>query len=152
MHLVEIPLNTSVYRFRRLPWTEEARIVVPPGEDARKVLLTHALHDISGLPVDSLEDARKVIAKIPSTLRWRVWVLYRGNLPSERYYTSRGLFEAPDHMACDKRLIDEGMDSEETHADAQMVRKFGPEEVRETHALEQRMLAQAVEAHKEAGR
>src|SRR5437899_2714325 len=69
MHLVEIRLNSFLYCFRRLTWTEEAKIKVAKGEDARVIILAHALHDISGLPVTSLEDALKVIRAIPGILR-----------------------------------------------------------------------------------
>jgi hypothetical protein len=34
--------------------------------------------------------------------------VFRGNQPEDRYFTTRGLYEAPDHTAHKKRLIDEG--------------------------------------------
>jgi hypothetical protein len=70
MHLVEIRLNSFLYRFRRLAWTEEAKIKIANGEDARVIILAHTLQDISGLPVTSLEDAKRVIRAILATLHW----------------------------------------------------------------------------------
>jgi hypothetical protein len=70
MHLVEIRLNSFLYRFRRLVWTEEAKIKIAKGEDAWVIILANALHDISGLPVTCLDDALKVIRAIPGILRW----------------------------------------------------------------------------------
>jgi hypothetical protein len=49
-----------------------------------------------------------VILKIPPALRWRIWVVYRGNQPVDRYFSTKGLYEDPDHTAYNKRLIDEG--------------------------------------------
>lgn len=140
MHLVEIPLSKFTYRFRRLTWQEEARVKIADGEDTRLVVLAHALHDISGLPVTSFEEARSVIAKIPATIRRRLWVLYRGNLPEDRYFTVMGLYDAPDHRAYNKRLIDTGEASGE---DAAIERRFGTEEAQAARELEQKLLGDA---------
>lgn len=147
MHLVEIRLNSFLYHFRRLTWTEEAAIQVAKGEDPREVILTHALHDISGLPVGSLADAKQVIKAIPKTLRWRIWVVYRGNQSEDRYFSTRGLFEAPDHQAYNKRLIDEGDAAEEVDpVNADIERRFGAEDAAEARLLQRAMLEQASKA------
>jgi len=57
MDIVEIPLNSFQYRFRRLTWQEEFQIWFKPTEDQRKTLLSHALMDISDLLLPSVEDA-----------------------------------------------------------------------------------------------
>ena len=145
MHLVEIPLSKFVYRFRRLTWQEEARVQIADREDPRLVVLAHALHDISGLPVTSFEDARSVIAKIPGTIRRRIWVLYRGNLPDDRYFSTKGTYQAPDHQAYNKRLIDTGEASGEN---TEIERRHGTEEAQAARELEQRMLGDALARRK----
>jgi hypothetical protein len=117
MSVVEIPLNSFVYRFRRLAWQQEMQIPLTDQEDQRKTLLSHALTDISGLRVNSVEEARKVLDQIPPALFWRIWILYRGNLPEDRYYTSKGLFDAPDLKTYNKRVFDDERQADST-ADA----------------------------------
>ncbi len=157
--LVEIPLNNFKYRFRRLSWTEEARITPAPGEDARDVLLALALHDVSGLLIASFDEARKVIARIPNTLRSRIWVVYRGSIPPERYYHTEGLYRAPEYQAFHKQLVGAGDTEEASPGEGgatppdDLVQRFGLTEAREARELERTMLEQAVERRgKEAGR
>jgi hypothetical protein len=108
MHLVEIRLASFLYRFRRLTWREEAGIKPKAGQALGDLLLDLALHDISGLPVSSREEATQVIPENSPALRWRIWVVYRGNQSEDRYFSTKGLYEASDHTAYNKRLIDEG--------------------------------------------
>ena len=42
------------------------------------------------------EQALTILKNLPDAVFWRIWVVYRGNLPEDRYYTSGGLYEAPD--------------------------------------------------------
>jgi hypothetical protein len=143
MPLVEVRLHSFLYRFRRLTWRQEAAVRPAEGEDYRDAVLAAALHDISGLLVNSLTDARAVVRKIPKTIRTRLWVVYRGNLDPDRYFTTRGLFEAPDHTAYNKRLVEAG-DADVDPAEAELTRRFGPAEVREARQMEQVMAAGAL--------
>jgi len=95
MPSIEVPLNRFVYRFRPLPWHEEVRIKFAATDDQRKVLLAQALVDISGLRV-SPADAMRILNELPEALFWRIWVVYRGNLPMDRFFASGPLYEAPD--------------------------------------------------------
>lgn len=140
MPLVEVRLHSFLYRFRRLNWREEASVRPADGEDFRDAILATALHDISGLKITSLTDARAVIRKVPKTIRTRLWVVYRGNLPDERYFTTGGLYEAPSPQAYNKRLIDDG-DADSDPAEAEMLRRFGPAEVHAARQMEQAMVA-----------
>jgi hypothetical protein len=103
MSLIEVPLNSYRYHFRRLTWPEEIRLPFSPTEDQRRVVLAHALADISGLEVSAAQ-AMEILKKLPEPILWRIWVLYRANLPEERYYTAGGLYEAPDQMAYQERI------------------------------------------------
>jgi hypothetical protein len=142
---VEIPLHSFRYRFRRLTWQDEFRIAFREGEDSRKAVLSHALANISGLPIASVEDARKVLDQMPPAIFWRIWILYRGNLPEDGYYTISSLFQAPDQKAYKKRVFEEG-EAVEAVADAatrQMEQTFGPKESWEAHSLEAQLVAEA---------
>lgn len=150
--LVEIPLNSFRFRFRfrfrRLSWQDEYRISSPTGEDQRKILLSHALVNMSGLPVTSVEDARKVLDQVPPALFWRIWVLYSGNLPADGYYTNSGCLHAPDQRAHQKRVY-EDEEATETVADAttrRMEHTLGPKESREARSIEAEIVAAAKRA------
>jgi hypothetical protein len=150
MALVEIPLNSFRYRFRRLTWREEIRIPFTPAEDHRKTLLIHALSDISGMPVESQDDARKILNQLPEKILSKIWVLYRGNGPEERYYTSRGLYDAPDQKVFVQRVQEqnEAVGRVADRATEQMERRFGAKELAEAREVESRM----VEAVKKQGK
>lgn len=146
--LVEIPLNSFRFRFRRLSWQDEYRISFPPGEDQRKILLSHALVNISGLSVTSVEDARKVLDQVPPALFWRIWVLYSGNLPANGYYQTTGVYTAPDQRARQKRVY-EDEEPVETVADTatrRMEHTLGPKESREARSIEAEIVAAAKRA------
>lgn len=141
--LVDIRLASFVYRFRRLTWLEEAQIKIPPGTDPRDTLLAHALHDVSGLLIPSLDERKQVVRKIPPALRWRIWVVYRGNLPSDRYFITKGLYQAPEYQAHNKRLIEDGQ--AETPDEDSFHRHAAAQEEHEARAMENRIFAQALE-------
>jgi hypothetical protein len=72
MALIEIPLNSYRYHFRRLTWQEESSLTFPKGEDQRRILLSTAMVDISGLKV-TRKRALEVLKLIPEPLMWRIW-------------------------------------------------------------------------------
>jgi hypothetical protein len=146
IELIEIPLNSFRHRFRPLTWIEQSSLKFPAGEDQRMVVLAFALTNVSGFPVSSQEEARKILQRVPLALRWRIWVLYRGKQPVDRFFSTRGLYEAPEHQVHQKRVLAEGDASEDDQIDpamAQLERKFGAQEVREAREVEQQMLAVA---------
>jgi hypothetical protein len=138
MAIVEIPLNSFRYRFRQLTWPEEFEIKFPAGEDQRKILLAHALVDISGLPITSVADATRVLSQIPPAIFWRIWIVYRGNSPADRYFTSKGLYNAPDQKTYNKRLLETEQRVEVTADDA-----IQQMELREAREIESQIFAQA---------
>jgi hypothetical protein len=89
MAFVEIPLNSFRYRFRLLPWTEEFEIPFPAGEDQRKILLAHALVDISGLPITSVADASQVLTQLPPAIFWRI-LMVSGKLTRRSVFHNQG--------------------------------------------------------------
>lgn len=144
MDLVEIPVGKFLYRFRRLTWLEESRIVFPEKVDQREIVLALALDNVSDLPV-SREDALKVIRTIPTPIRWRMWVLYRGKLPVDRKFSTRNLYDAPERKVYDRKLLESGDNQPESEDDV-IARRFGPAEAAEARELKQAMLAQARKA------
>jgi hypothetical protein len=137
---VEIPLNSFRYRFRRLTWQEEFKIPFSATEDQRIALLSHAMVSISGMLIASLADAKKILAQVPPAILWRIWVVYRANLPADRYYVTRGLYEAPDQRAHMQRVFeDEEADAPQTGLDT---------ESREAMAISNRLVANAKQTGK----
>jgi hypothetical protein len=145
--LIEVPLNSYRYHFRRLTWLEETRLSFSKIDDQRKVILAHAMVDISGMPVTP-EEAMQVLKHIPDALFWRIWIVYRGNLPQERYYTSGGLYEAPDPMAYQQRIYDDGeaVEAVVDAATAKLESKFGKTGVEEAEDISRQMFRQAERA------
>jgi hypothetical protein len=104
--------------------------------------------DVSGFAIPSPADALTILKRIPPPLQWRLWVLYQGKLPPERYYSHGALFSAPEPVVHVKRMFEEGdrpRDEDEIQ-DAQLAQRFGAEELREARELEGRMAAQAQQA------
>ncbi len=144
MTFVEIPLNKFVYRFRRLTWREELQMKFVPKDDQRRVVLATALHNVSGLAL-SRSDARKAVQALPEAVLWRVWVLYRADLPADRYYTSGGLYAAPDpntHRA-QIEVEERRADAVTDRAMAEVERQFGGKGVTDAMDISQRMFEQA---------
>ena len=107
MALVEVTLNSYRYHFRRLTSAGRPASSSSKTEDQRKTIMARALVDVSGLPL-SPEQALTILKNIPDAVFWRIWVVYRGNLPEDRYYTSGGLYEAPDQMTYRQKFTTTG--------------------------------------------
>jgi hypothetical protein len=144
MSLIEVPINSYRYHFRRLTWPEEIRLAFKPNEDQRKVILSNALADVSGLKV-TVPQALEILKKLPDAIFWRIWILYRGNLPEERYYTSGGLYEAPDQMSYQQRIQHDADDAEAVadEATALVERRFGGAGVEEAESISRQMFMKA---------
>jgi len=141
MDTVEIKLLKYAFRFRPLTWREELSIKFPEKEDRRRVLLAHALDEVSGLKVTSSADALRVMKALPESIIHRVFIVYRGSFPPPRIFTTMGLFKAPEPNQV-ARMFEEGEEKREEIMDkveAEMRQKFGNKEVEETIELERQM-------------
>ena len=100
--------------------------------------------DVSGLAVTPIE-ALQILDQMPEALNRRVWLLYRGNLPPGRYYTSGGLFEAPDPVAYRVRIQKDAahVDHRATSATTAMENQFGSAEVVEAESISRQMFRRA---------
>jgi hypothetical protein len=54
-----------------------------------------------------------------------MWVVYRGNQPEDRYYSSGGLYEAPDQMTYRQKIYDDGVAVEAAAAPKKIETQFG---------------------------
>ena len=148
MAFVEIPLNSFRYRFRRLTWREELKIPFSRTEDQRLTFLAQALNDVSGLKIASITDATKILAQLPPAIFWRIWIIYRGGLREDRFFSTQGLYKAPEQRAyiqrlyADEQIVEEQVDEATRELEAQ----FGIAEVRESRELENQLFRQAKES------
>ena len=90
-----IKLAKYTYSFRQLKWREEFEIKLLPKIPPIRVNLAHALTSISGLPVNSVVEAIKVLEAIPYPLLERVWRLYRASFPPTKKFYTMNLYKAP---------------------------------------------------------
>jgi hypothetical protein len=103
MNTVEVKLLKYKFTFRQLAWREEHAIKFE-GKDARRVLLSSALHEISGLAVTSYKEAYRVIEALPVPILNRVFVMYKGGLPNSREFTTLNLYQAPSPRSYQEQL------------------------------------------------
>ena len=106
MDTVEVKLLNYKFTFRKLNWREEHAIKFE-GRDARRVLLSSALQDISGLIVTSPTEAYRVIEALPMPILNRVFVMYKGGFPSNREFTTLNLYQAPSPRSYQEQLARE---------------------------------------------
>ena len=52
----------------------------------------------------SFEEGLSIVKRVPETIRWRIFILFRGKLPDDRYYTVESLFTAPEPTTLTQRL------------------------------------------------
>jgi hypothetical protein len=142
MEPVEIKLLKYTFRFRHLSWREETAIKFDKGADRSKVILAHALTEVSGLKVNSPAEATKVLNAIPRSVTDRVMILYRGVLPMPRRFSTTGLYKAPAAGIVAKRFEQVEQQREEVmdRVEVEMRQKFGDKEVAEAIELERQML------------
>lgn len=149
---VDIPLNQLRYRFRSLKWREEIAIAdlkLDATQTVRKhlsiALTTVTAEDGRVLDIPHLEDAERIIVQLTTPILNRFWLLYRAGLPTNRFFTTRRLFRAPEPRAFVARIaIDEG--EREERADAatrQMEARFGGEELRAAKEVDRQIFEDA---------
>jgi hypothetical protein len=148
MALIEIPLLQHKAHFRPLTWREELRVHYNPKLDPRKVpleTLCAALVDMSGLAITTAEDARKVMTALPHTILRRVWVLYKAGLPKDRFFTTRGLYTAPERDKHNRRLEAEEAERDQItdQATAGLEARFGKEALGDARRMQDILIKKA---------
>jgi hypothetical protein len=142
MKTVEVKILQYTFHFRDLSWREEASIKFPKGEDRLRIILSHATTGVSGLPVGSPEEAMRVLKAIPSTVIQRMFIIYKGNLPNPRRFSTTGLYKAPEPGNLIKVIaeVEQRRDDIMDRVEREMEEKFGRREIEETLAQERQML------------
>lgn len=141
MSTIEIPLLNYIFHFKRLTWREEFAIKYEPKRNRMRTLLAHALLNVSGITVATVEEAWKVIAPIPDPILSRVFIIYKGSLSEAKMFTTLGLYRAPEpnrfarHFEKAEQEREKVMDKVEQ----EMESKFGRKEVEEALEVERQM-------------
>jgi hypothetical protein len=145
METVEVKILKYAFRFRRLSWREEFGIKFEQKSSRLRTVLTYALKEVSGFPINSLEEAKRVLAPIPQTIIDRMFVIYKGSLPTPRAFSTMGLYRAPEPRKFTKKVMEAEeerekiMDRVEERVAEQMAVKFGRKEIQETLDAERQM-------------
>jgi len=142
METVEIKILQYVFVFARLNWREEFSVKFPEKSNPYRVLLSYALQSVSGLPVNSLEEASKIIDSLPNPIMTRVYKVWKGSFPASRKFITASLYKAPEPLEHSKIVEQEERELEQ-QADssvAMMEAKFGKNEVYEARKLSERIL------------
>jgi hypothetical protein len=142
---VEVNLLNYKFRFRPLKWREEFAIKFEPKKDRLRTILAHALTEVSGLQVSSLPDAMRVLEAVPSTVIYRIFIIYKGSVPPARPFTTVGLYKAPEPNRF-IRQVEKGEEERESVADRaerELEAKYGRQELEEARALERLMMKNA---------
>lgn len=141
METCEVKILNYVFRFRRLYWKDEFAIKFQ-NRDPYRTLLSHALLEVSGLPVTSAEEAEKVVAALPYAIMERVFRVWKGSFPPSRRFVTGGLYKAPDPIQYQAQV-----DAEETKRDKvtdsvvqRLQSQFGEQEVAEAKELSDQIL------------
>lgn len=111
MDTIDVKLLQYKFTFRKLNWREEFSLKFD-GKDARRVILAHALHNISGFPVTSPDEAYRVIEALPVPILHRVFIIYKGGLPPPREFTTLNLYRAPNARSYSEQVAREEAERE----------------------------------------
>ncbi len=81
---VEVKLLKYTFQFKRLRWREEFAIKFPPKASPQRIILAHALLEVSGIKPKTSDEAIKVMDAIPMAIVERVFSIWRGTFPPAR--------------------------------------------------------------------
>jgi hypothetical protein len=139
---VEVKLLKYTFRFKRLLWREEFAIKFPPKANPQRVVLAHALLEVSGIKPKDADEAKRVLDAVPMAIVERVYRIWKGSFGPARRFTASRLYRAPDPVSY-TRKVDETERDEDTAHDQMMRRaesKFGTQQMAETRELEKKIL------------
>jgi hypothetical protein len=137
----EVKLLQYAFVFHNLKWREEFNIKFGK-KDRLRTILAHALDEVSGIKVGSVDEAQRVLDAIPSAVIYRIFILYKGNLKTFRSFTTIGLWKAPEPSKLIKKI--EEAEEEREHimdrVEREMEAKFGRKELAEARKMELEVL------------
>jgi hypothetical protein len=139
---VEIKILKYTFNFRRLSWREEFSMKFEPKENRLSNVLAHALVDVSGMRVGSVQDAKKLLKQIPTSIIDRMYIIYKGSQPEPKNFSTMGLYRAPEPRKFMGKITKEAEQREEVidKVEREMAAKFGTKELQEARATEREML------------
>lgn len=142
METVEVKLLNYAFRFRKLSWREEFALKFDPKENKLRAVLAHALVEVSGFPINTVEDAKRVLTPIPSPIIDRIFIMYKGSLRAARTFSTMGLYRAPDAKKFTKKVMEVEKEREKVmdKVENEMAAKFGHQAIKETREVENEML------------
>jgi hypothetical protein len=143
---IEIPLNSLRYRFRKLTWREEVRLdeTRKPDEDSRRSYLALALIEVvrgEKVLVVTSADSKLILDQLSGAVLHRVWMVYTAALPDSRFFSTKGIYTAPEARKFQKLAVETTEEPPSALHDAEQ--KFGLQEVKESRDVERKILADA---------
>ncbi len=146
MEQVEVKLLNYTFKFKRMRWQEEFAINFPKDKDPKRVMLAHALLEVSKMKPANVDEALRVMDAIPSAIVTRVFRIWKGSLfPPSRRFTISKLFRAPAPLVHQRQMQRQEDDEDSAHDQLvqNMEAKFGLKEIEETRELNKKILAAA---------
>ncbi len=141
---VEVNLLKYIFKFKRMRWREEFAISVPPKASPQRIILAHALVEVSGIKPKTVSEAIQVMDSVPMAIVERVFRIWKGSFPPARYFTSSRLYKAPEPLAYARQQVEEEItDNEHDRAMKAAESKFDSQQIRETKELEKKIIAGA---------
>jgi hypothetical protein len=142
---VEIKLLNYAFKFKKLYWREEFAIKLTPESYPPRIILAHALLEVSGIVPTDANEALRVLDAMPIAIVDRVYRIWKGSFPASRRFTASRLYKAPEPLFFANRaeiVKDEG-DSEHDRMMRSAEAKFGSQQMNETRELEAKILSAA---------
>lgn len=141
---VEVQILNHTFCFRRLKWTEMSLVnewMITHKMQERLAVSALSLYKISGVPVTP-EEALKVLLTMPRTALDMVYKYFKGSLDPHRMFNSTPLYIAPDIATFNRKLFEEGDESEKTADELEeyLNSKFGRKEVQEEMEMGRRIV------------
>jgi len=137
---ITLPLAGHVFAFRRLTWKEEIGFAKTAVNPSRLDYAAFALGTVDGKHV-TYQDSIRLLRGLPRPIQERVVIFYMGSLPKRRILDVEELYSAPEPAPYRER---QAIEAEEVDpAEAEMLKRYGREEVGEAEALAQRMASAA---------
>lgn len=135
---VEVKLLQYIFKFKRLKWREEFAIIFPPKVSPQRIVLSHALLDVSGIVPKTPEEAMKVLNAVPIALVERVYRIWKGSFPASRKFTTSRLYKAPEPVVYNQKMVErEG--SQLSEEDRAIVSKYGVDQLAESRDIQERI-------------
>jgi hypothetical protein len=141
MERLEIKLLNYNFVFRPLTWREEFGLDLTR-KDRLREFLAIALIEVAGLPVNTVEDAKRVLDAVPYTVLERVLVIYKGRQPKARLFHAVGLYRAPEPKKFRRVFEEETVKRDEAmdQVEREMEAKFGRQELEDAKEVDRRIL------------